>query len=415
MISMAFRPCGGPGHKRDNNTDRRNPETADAQEAEDEIDVPELNAGLSQHSVELSELGLSEKIFILLCSPRVNVKSSVYYWSTVIDKIILAAITVGCVCFIISTLPDHRKPYKVPQYLITIEFITYILFTAEYFPRMLCGPYVRWDILNLTLNYWPSHKNVVYPEDYRLQKFWVCFIDPMNLLDFFAIIPYWVAEILQSELYGATVVFRLFRLVRITRVFQIFFKNGFGRREGRILWQTISHSFGQILRLALYYGIAAFVFGTMIFYAEMGEYKSIDNAPEAWMVKTTTGEWTQSQFHSILDGAWWFLVTGTSVGYGDIYPYTNLGRMIATIAIMIGLITIALPIGIIQTQFYTLQNDPDAHMRRLVNDIFDQREEKLREMFAEQEEKIKLMIAGASFTGMKDVDTSTVDANTVID
>lgn len=381
MINMVFNPCGGSARK-------RNPEDSSAdvsendlkQTSDDYVDEPHLEAG---------ELSTSEIIFILLCSPRVNIKSSVYYWSTVVDKIILLAITIGCVCFIVSTLPQHRKPHDVPQVVIDIELVTYILFTVEYIPRLIAGAFVRWDILRLAVYVWPGDRNASYPEDWYGRKLWDVFRDPMHLLDFLAIVPYWIALVLHEDIYGATVVFRLFRLIRITRVFQVFFKNGFGRSEGVILWMTVMQSAGQIIRLALYYGIAAFVFGTMIFYAEMGEYKEVgENGEKDWLVKNVRGEWSPSQYRSILDGAWWFLVTGTSVGYGDIYPDTNLGRAIATIAIMIGLIAVALPIGIIQTQFYSLTTDPDANLRKIMNEIYDEREERLKQLFAEQEKRL---------------------------
>jgi len=409
MINMITNPCGGSSRK-------RNPEDSSADVSKDEpketsddfIDEPHLEA---------ADLSTSEIIFILLCSPRVNIQSSVYYWSTVVDKIILLAITIGCVCFIVSTLPQHRKPHDVPQVVIDIELVTYILFTVEYVPRLIAGAFVRWDILRLAVYDWRGDRSESYPEDWYGKKLWDVFRDPMHLLDLLAIVPYWIALILHEDIYGATVVFRLFRLIRITRVFQVFFKNGFGRSEGMILWMTVTQSAGQIIRLALYYGIAAFVFGTMIFYAEMGEYKDDGSGQDDWMVKNVRGEWSPSQYRSILDGAWWFLVTGTSVGYGDIYPETNLGRAIATIAIMIGLITIALPIGIIQTQFYSLTTDTDANLKSVVNQIFDEREERLKELFAQQEKKLldqmRALMNQSSAAGVDTKASSLVPAPTV--
>jgi len=88
-------------------------------------------------------------------------------------------------------------------------------------------------------------------------------------------------------------------------------------------------------------------------FAERGELKTI-NGVEAHYVKDVAGREVPSLFNSIFDGAWWFLVTGTSVGYGDVYPQTHLGRTIAMVAIMMGLIAVALPIGMIQAQFQIL-------------------------------------------------------------
>ena len=48
---------------------------------------------------------------------------------------------------------------------------------------------------------------------------------------------------------------------------------------------------------------------------------------------------------------WWAMATVTTVGYGDVYPVTAPGRMIAGLTMMTGIIMIALPVGIIATAF----------------------------------------------------------------
>jgi voltage-gated potassium channel len=43
------------------------------------------------------------------------------------------------------------------------------------------------------------------------------------------------------------------------------------------------------------------------------------------------------QVKSIGDGIWWAIVTLTTIGYGDIYPLTSFGRIIATILGLLGI------------------------------------------------------------------------------
>src|SRR5262245_65560231 len=48
---------------------------------------------------------------------------------------------------------------------------------------------------------------------------------------------------------------------------------------------------------------------------------------------------------------WWAIVTLGTIGYGDVVPVTALGRVVAAITIFVGLIMVALPIGIVATAF----------------------------------------------------------------
>jgi voltage-gated potassium channel len=57
------------------------------------------------------------------------------------------------------------------------------------------------------------------------------------------------------------------------------------------------------------------------------------------------------RFGTVPDAMWWAIVTLSTIGYGDVVPVTALGRMIASITIFLGLIMIALPIGIVATAF----------------------------------------------------------------
>ncbi|GAB4066918.1 cyclic nucleotide-gated ion channel [Ancylobacter sonchi] len=54
---------------------------------------------------------------------------------------------------------------------------------------------------------------------------------------------------------------------------------------------------------------------------------------------------------SIPQAMWWAMATVTTVGYGDVYPVTVIGRMIAGATMLTGIVMIALPVGIIATAF----------------------------------------------------------------
>ena len=51
-------------------------------------------------------------------------------------------------------------------------------------------------------------------------------------------------------------------------------------------------------------------------------------------------------FGSVLDGLWWSVVTLTAVGYGDVYPVTAGGKILATVAMFAGIGVIGAACGI---------------------------------------------------------------------
>lgn len=56
-------------------------------------------------------------------------------------------------------------------------------------------------------------------------------------------------------------------------------------------------------------------------------------------------------FRNIGDGVWWSIVTFATVGYGDIYPVTPLGKLLGGLIALIGIAMIAIPTGIISSSF----------------------------------------------------------------
>jgi voltage-gated potassium channel len=57
------------------------------------------------------------------------------------------------------------------------------------------------------------------------------------------------------------------------------------------------------------------------------------------------------KFGTIPDAMWWAIVTLGTLGYGDVVPATALGRLVAGLTIFLGLVMVALPVGIVATAF----------------------------------------------------------------
>jgi voltage-gated potassium channel len=71
----------------------------------------------------------------------------------------------------------------------------------------------------------------------------------------------------------------------------------------------------------------------------------------AALMHLAEGKVQPEKLGTIPDAFWWAIVTIGTIGYGDVVPITALGKIIATGTIFVGLIMMALPIGIIATAF----------------------------------------------------------------
>jgi hypothetical protein len=143
--------------------------------------------------------------------------------------------------------------------------------------------------------------------------------------------------------------------------------------------------------------MSMFLFGTLIWFVEKGQWME-ENHPtliklgiadrEAYVRNVglieEAPEWAESPFRSIIHSFWWVVVTITTVGYGDVYPTSRFGKVIATAAILCGVILLAMPIGVIGTNF-NAEFDQMVQDRQMREDARKRKErrEKLRRMIVE--------------------------------
>merc|ERR1711900_104809 len=82
---------------------------------------------------------------------------------------------------------------------------------------------------------------------------------------------------------------------------------------------------------------------------------------EHGIIDCVTGEYVyngaHTQFKSIVDGMWWTITTMTTVGYGDFVPLSILGKLIACIAAITGILIIAFPVAIIGSKFNNVHQE----------------------------------------------------------
>jgi len=147
-------------------------------------------------------------------------------------------------------------------------------------------------------------------------------LTPLALLDIIAILPALIG-LITPEFY----LLRIFRLARISRL----------GRSKRIR-TSISYFNKAILSKKTELQISAVYSAIVMFFSSVAMYMAEGTAqPE--------------MFGSIPRCLWWSVITVTTVGYGDTYPITPVGKIIAALTAIMGVAVIAIPIGVISAGF----------------------------------------------------------------
>lgn len=133
--------------------------------------------------------------------------------------------------------------------------------------------------------------------------------------------------------------FRLARLARLVRLL----------RAGTVLWR-VSADFRGVLATNGLSWILAVTTGTIL-----------AGALAIWALEPAMG--------SFLDALWWSIVTATTVGYGDISPASELGRLVAVVLMLVGIGTIGMITGSIATYF--IRNETSNPQVEWIRDQLD--------------------------------------------
>lgn len=133
-----------------------------------------------------------------------------------------------------------------------------------------------------------------------------------------ACIQYGIANVQGGPCIAPSKLLRIFKVVRYFEPLMVIV--AVIRKQGKILWTVAS--------LALFY---IFITALIMFNAEE-EINPVNGQP---------------LFRDFFDAFYWAACTLTTVGYGDLYPISNTGRVISILSSIVGIAIIALPSGII--------------------------------------------------------------------
>ncbi len=116
----------------------------------------------------------------------------------------------------------------------------------------------------------------------------------------------------------------------------------------------------------------------------------------SFVIFSVESQHPDSQINSMLDAVWWTVATVTTVGYGDIVPVTETGKIVAIFFMFFGIGVLALFISVLGTQFYkrrfAKEEKEISHAQRLILDRIDDLEknqEKLQKDLRDLVEKLE--------------------------
>jgi voltage-gated potassium channel Kch len=177
--------------------------------------------------------------------------------------------------------------------------------------------------------------------------------NPLNVADLLSLVPFYLLTLLVKILHlnmlnlDAMRVMRLFRMVKLAQY----------SRRFKLLTSSIVKSIGMLLSVIYFIIIIVFITSTLEYYAERGTL----NKEGTEFVRA---DGTPSPFNSIPASMWWSIVTLVTLGYGDMVPVTPLGKAIASLTMILGVLIIALPSMIIGKVFSELsQNYAEERIR----------------------------------------------------
>ncbi|XP_040582046.1 potassium voltage-gated channel protein Shab isoform X2 [Lepeophtheirus salmonis] len=242
----------------------------------------------------------------------------------------LFMIIVSTACFILSTDYDFKdsggggggtrssnsstsglsdRDETTLRIIIYVDYFTAVYFTLEYVIRFVCTP--------------------------QKLRF---FVDPMNMIDLLAILPYFVTLVLTnlSEFHIIGKAGKILRLVRVTRILRVFkLVRHFAGLQS--LFFTVKQVYKELGMLVMLVGISVLTFSSLVYFAEKEKEINEDGVIEkGW---------------SFIDSFWWGLMTVTTVGNGTKSPTSGAGRFIGAFCALFGIFTITLPIPIVVNSF----------------------------------------------------------------
>lgn len=222
-------------------------------------------------------------------------------WAAATSRFLIALICLNLGAVIIGTV--HSVSERLGPWLDVFETFSVAVFSLEYLARL-----------------WACTAQEAYARPFFGRLRYV--FSPLALVDLIAVLPYFLSFLALDMRFLRAL--RLLRLLRIAK---------FGRYSETLALfaRVMRNKKEELLITSLLMLLLIILSASLMYFAEH------DAQPD--------------KFPDIPSTAWWAVVTLTTVGYGDVFPVTGLGRLFASLVAVFGIAMFALPAGIMGASF----------------------------------------------------------------
>lgn len=243
------------------------------------------------------------------------------------DYFIMSLILLSVISIILESISEINIEYG--KILNGFDLFTIIVFSIEYIMRL----YVS---------------DLTHPSTNRIKSALKFIFSAAGLIDLLAILPFYLPMLIKMDL-------RFLRVLRLTRFLRILKVSRYNDSLN-LIWTVIKEKKSELAVTGFVTFLILLLASFIMYYVE--------------------GEKQPEQFPNILSAFWWAVATLTTVGYGDVYPITGLGKMISGLIAVLGIGLVALPTGLISAGFMnkiesrkqTKQDNVCPHCGKAINE-----------------------------------------------
>ncbi len=256
------------------------------------------------------ERSIKRKLYDIL---NVEPESGIY--GKVFNIGITVLIMLSVIMVIVESVPWIESRYRA--FFWYFELVSVIIFTVEYVGRL-------WTI---TLN--PKYRHFIKGRASYALTF-------MMVIDFLAIAPFYLPFLITVDLR----VLRLLRLLRLVRIFKL----GRYTKSMEVFAKVFFEKRTELTIAGVFFLFYLIISSSILYLVEN------DVQPD--------------EFSSIPAAMWWGSAALTTVGYGDIFPVTPLGKLLGAVLAILGIGMFALPVGVLATGFVEAFDEMKAQKDR---------------------------------------------------
>ena len=278
------------------------------------------------------------------------------------------AITVmSIIALMITTLPEHQENrdgyLQGTEGTMAMELIAGSFFLLHFIGYTYSHPGFRKYVRK------SKKKDTMDEETEKQSSVRAYCVSPNTWINLLSWLPCFIAidTAVESRYVLAVTTFRMFRLIRMLTI------TG-SKVNVPKLGPALMKSMMSLWFLFLLIVISVSLSASFVFFLELDQ-SSFNYERQLWFRDSDSiylDAGSRLPFQSIPDAMWWALVTLTTVGYGDVFPYTIGGKIVATLTMLGGLVVVSYPITILTGTFHGIECE---------REIQEERQERARELY----------------------------------